>query len=275
VSFWGLTISIYLQVVQIIEEVSCTCAWADLTSVVTGSSDHIVRIWRVSREPTRRHVGTREIGINLILSHVMRIHSDEIVSIGVSRSWSVVVSGSRDGSAAIWDLNKGVYIRSIWHGTQPDSTVRLVAINESTVSHFQPEKIARIQTFSNCQGYIATCSKMMLCLHTINARPLATLDLSPSSFNSPIYSIAFHERDYSHLGIIATGASDGTITLRTWNAENTPEGEKAKWAFVTVRLMKVRTHCGDIPGRGPCITALKFIGFVSFSFVPAGCTLTR
>jgi hypothetical protein len=116
---------------------------------------------------------------------------------------------------------------------------------------------------------------MMLCLHTINARPLATLDLSPASFNSPIYSIAFHERDYSHLGIIATGASDGTITLRTWNADSTPEGERAKWEFVTVRSMKVRTHCGDVPGRGPCITALKFIGLVSLSSLLRGCALTR
>jgi WD40 repeat protein len=131
-------------VVQVIEEVSCTCAWADLTSVVTGSSDHIVRIWRVSREPTRWHVGAREAGINLILSHVMRIHGDEIVSIGVSRSWSVVVSGSKDGSAAMWDLNKGVYVRSIWHGTQPDATVHLVAVNESTVSRSRLGKIVLI-----------------------------------------------------------------------------------------------------------------------------------
>lgn len=48
------------------------------------------------------------------------------------------MSGARDGSAAVWDLNRGVYVRSIWHeeegaGAGMDG-VHLVAINESTVS---------------------------------------------------------------------------------------------------------------------------------------------
>lgn len=65
----------------------------------------------------------------------MRIHTDEVTCVVASRTWSLVVSGSKDGSAALWDLNRGVYVRSIWHGTPevPDP-VDLVTINESTVS---------------------------------------------------------------------------------------------------------------------------------------------
>jgi len=64
----------------------------------------------------------------------MRIHTDEVVCVAASRAWSLVVSGARDGSAAIWDLNRGMYVRSIWHGEGGESmTVNLVAINESTV----------------------------------------------------------------------------------------------------------------------------------------------
>ena len=98
-------------------------------------------------------------------------------------------------------------------------------------------------------------------MHTINGRHIATLDLTKTpSFSSvvpTITSMAFLEREYSHLGVLATGGPDGTITLRTWTADGTPEGEKAAWEFLTIRTMKVRM-VGQ--GRPPAITALKFLG---------------
>ena len=112
------------------------------------------------------------------------------------------------------------------------------------------------------QGYIASCSTAKLCLHTINARHITTLDLaSPPLYTTvaaPITSMAFHERDYSHLGVLATGASDGSITLRTWTADGTPEGEKAQWEFLTIRTMKIRAEKGA--QRPPSVTALKLLG---------------
>ena len=98
-------------------------------------------------------------------------------------------------------------------------------------------------------------------MHTINGRHIATLDLTKTpSFSSvvpTITSMAFLEREYSHLGVLATGGPDGTITLRTWTADGTPEGEKAAWEFLTIRTMKVRM-VGQ--GRPPAITVLKFLG---------------
>ncbi|KAJ7579061.1 beach-domain-containing protein [Mycena floridula] len=226
------------KVVQVVEGASCTCAaFADTDNLVTGSSDHIVRLWKLSRNSTSS-------SLNISLSHIMRVHTEQVICVTACRSWSLVVSGSDDGSAALWCLNRGMYIRSIWHETESGETspVHLVAVNEST-------------------GYVATCSRMKLCLHTINGRPMATLDLSstlsPSLIYPTISSLAFHEREYSHLGILATGGADGIITLWTWTTDGTPEGEKAQWKFVTVRSMKVRT-IGR--GRPPAITALKFLG---------------
>jgi len=72
-----------------------------------------------------------------------------------------------------------------------------------------------------------------------------------------ITSMAFHEREYSHLGVLATGGPDGSITLRTWTADGTPEGEKAQWEFLTIRTMKVRMVGHHRP---PAVTALKFLG---------------
>jgi WD40 repeat protein len=78
--------------------------------------------------------------LRLSLSHILRVHTSEVLCVTTSRTWSSIVSGSRDGSAALWDLNKGTYVRSIWHGnveegpTDDNYAVNLVAINESTVS---------------------------------------------------------------------------------------------------------------------------------------------
>ncbi|KAF8652783.1 hypothetical protein AX16_004175 [Volvariella volvacea WC 439] len=230
------------KVAQVVENAYPNCAaFADSNSLVTGSSDYTVRLWKIIRGNT----GHAHNSIRLHLSHIMRVHTDEVTCIATSRTWSIIVSGSKDGSAAIWDLNRGVYVRSIWHGTpeQPDP-VTLVAINEST-------------------GYIATCSKLTLRLHTINARPMAVLDLTktPSYSNlvPTITSMAFHEREYSHLGVLATGGPDGSITLRTWTADGTPEGAKAQWEFLTIRTMKVR-GTGRGVNRPPSVTSLRFLG---------------
>jgi hypothetical protein len=91
---------------------------------------------------------------------------------------------------------------------------------------------------------------------------MATLDLTSlpafSNLFSSITSLAFHEREYSRLGILATGGPDGTITLRTWTTDGTPIGEKARWQFITMKTLKVRTP--EKGGMAPCVTALRFIG---------------
>lgn len=102
---------------------------------------------------------------------------------------------------------------------------------------------------------------------------MATLDLLTSSplLPSPISSLAFLEREYSHIGVLATGGPDGAITLRTWNTDNTPPGQRAEWEFVTMRIMRVRTHTpGNGSAKPPCVTSLKFIGYaVFFVMIPS------
>ncbi|KAJ3818015.1 beach-domain-containing protein [Lentinula raphanica] len=244
-----IRVSVDSKVVQIIEGSLCSCAaFADANVLVTGSSDWSVRIWRLSRGGGGSGgVGGGGTPLSISQAHIMRIHTDEVVSVAACRAWSVIVSGSRDGSAALWDLNRAVYVRSIWHDKRGGemAMVSLIDINEST-------------------GYIATCSHQKLCLHTINARPIAVLDLTTlpnyTALRPPITSMAFHEREYSHLGVLATGGSDGIITLRTWSVDNTPEGEKARWEFVTLRAMKVRAPVGRGIAPSPAVTALKFLG---------------
>jgi len=59
--------------------------------------------------------------------------------------------------------------------------------------------------------------------------------------------------------VIATAGPDGTIALRTWNADDTPAEGKAEWKFRTLRELIVR-RAGAGRGRDIQITGLKFIG---------------
>jgi hypothetical protein len=92
---------------------------------------------------------------------------------------------------------------------------------------------------------------------------MATLDLTMTpSFSRlvpTITALAFHEREYSYRGVLATGGPDGSITLRTWTTDGTPENEKAHWEFSTIRTMKARV-VGRGVARPPSITSLKFLG---------------
>lgn len=176
-SFFCSLYTYSLQVVQVIENAFCNCAtFADSSSLVTGSSDYTVRLWKV----TRGSIGTPLSSMRITLSHIMRIHTDEVNCVAASRTWSVAISGSKDGSAALWDLNRGVYIRSIWHGDQGEMTaVDLVAINESTVS--------RIFFTHVVQSHFAPgvyCD--LLTLEIVSAHNQRTADGHVGSISNPI-----------------------------------------------------------------------------------------
>jgi WD40 repeat protein len=131
-----IPVTTHSQVVQVIEAAYCTCAtFADSNNLATGSSDHTVRLWHVNRGNQNGLNNAKDGSTSITLSHIMRVHTEEVLCVAASRAWSIVVSGSKDGSAALWDLNRGVYVRSIWHGEGNDSSaVHLAVINESTVS---------------------------------------------------------------------------------------------------------------------------------------------
>jgi len=224
------------KTVQVVEDMPCLCAaFVDSDNFVTGLWDYTVRMWKLTRKDSVVRMEER---------HIMRAHAGRVLCVAVCRPWAIIVSGSEDGTAVIWDLNRATYVRSLRH-TSPsgdeaweDTAVRLVAINSST-------------------GYIATYSKTYLCLHTVNGRLMVKMDLtSVQPSEGLITSMAFQEREYSRLGVLATGTNHGTINLRTWTwAKDDPES--GNWDFKTLRTLKCRP---DVDKRTPKITALAFVG---------------
>src|SRR5258708_4689842 len=191
-----------MQLVQIVESIPLTCAFfCDSEVLVSGTSDNMVTIWRIHRSSSSSP--------KLKLSHLMRGHGSAVLCIDASRPWSLIVSGSEDGTAIFWDLNRAQYVRTIRH----DRPVHSCAINGITVS---PSVInneqARIQTGCYFQGDVVTCSIDRLSIHTINGGHITTLRLG---VHERITSLAFHERETSQIGILAAVSSHGTITLQT------------------------------------------------------------
>ncbi len=116
------------------EYVSCQCvAFVDADAFVSGSGDCMVRLWRLSR---------KDGSTKMSQTNLLRAHSGPVVCVAACRAWSIIVSGSEDGSVAIWDLNRAIYVRSIWHDrANGNCAIRSVAINEATARHLDREFI--------------------------------------------------------------------------------------------------------------------------------------
>ena len=60
-------------------------------------------------------------------------HSDAVTCLAASSAYSLLVSGSRDRTAIIWDLARHSYVRQLVPHQAP---LAALAINEQTVSNF-------------------------------------------------------------------------------------------------------------------------------------------
>jgi hypothetical protein len=129
------------------------------------------------------------------------------------------------------------------------------------------------------QGDIVTCSINRVSVYTINGHHIASLRLSASE---PIFSMALHERETSLIPILACGSTNGTVTLRTWNADESmattggggKEEKNARWKVTGVRVLKLRKETRD-EGWVPGVSALRFVGCVPFCPLAPGSASVR
>ena len=105
----------------------------------------MVRQWSITR---------RDGATKVTQTHLLRAHSGVVLCVATCRSWSLIVSGSEDGTVALWDLNRSVYVRSIRHEINAakggignkGNAVYAVAVNASTVSAFDFLIVVKILT---------------------------------------------------------------------------------------------------------------------------------
>jgi len=110
--------------------------------------------------------------------------SAAVLCVVASTSYSIVVSGSEDCTAAVWDLNRGEYVRSLRGHA---SAVQQVAVDGGS-------------------GLIATAAGPEVRLWSINGDLLSRISTN-ASLSEPVASLAFFAREWHEgkLALLLTG----------------------------------------------------------------------
>nr|XP_018917180.1 PREDICTED: lysosomal-trafficking regulator [Bemisia tabaci] len=129
-------------------------------------------------------------------------HAGPVLSLSVNRAFSIVLSGSADGSAIIWDLNKLTYVRSVPAINLP---INLVSVSS---------------TLGDIVTVGSETDNSILRLHSINVTLIGSLTTTPK-----ITSVCFSTAPEGlSVNVIATGMENGTVKLwSTWDLS--PVGE--------------------------------------------------
>eukprot|EP00062_Callorhinchus_milii_P018807 gi/632972759/ref/XP_007902817.1/ PREDICTED: WD repeat- and FYVE domain-containing protein 4 [Callorhinchus milii] len=172
----------------------CLCATCpDPTTILTGGTNTVVCVWEI---PSVKDKVKR-----LRLMEVLYGHTEAVTCLAASPAYHVAVSGSRDRTCIVWDLN------TLRYNTQlpgHEGPLCAVAINNST-------------------GDIASCTGTSLHLWSINGQPLASICPGQEPV-AEIRCLCFTElNEWDPRNVIVTGCVDGV--LRLWRTEygKTPE----------------------------------------------------
>lgn len=163
------------------------CACPNARTVVTAGTSSVVTVWEADLR--RKSFAVR---------HSLHGHTDAVTCLAASSAYNVIVSGSRDGTAIVWDMSRFVFVRQLRDHV---GLVAAVSINELT-------------------GEIATCSATWLHVWSANGVPLATVNTSIGSADrmQQILCVAFSAtREWDQQNVVITGSTDGVV--RMWSME--------------------------------------------------------
>ena len=163
----------------------CCCS-PDSKIVITGGTSTVVNVWELGKSKLRKlHLKARLYG-----------HTDTVTCMSVSNAYHMLVSGSRDRSCIVWDINRCKFVRQL---PNHYSAVSAICINELT-------------------GDIASASGTFLYLWNINGELLASVNTIALSRNQVILTICMSQiNEWDKNNVILTGGTDGVV--RMWSLD--------------------------------------------------------
>ncbi|KAL4641072.1 WD repeat- and FYVE domain-containing protein 4 isoform X1 [Arapaima gigas] len=157
------------------------------TTIVTAGTSTVVCVWDVLVNKDKLK--------NMKIKQVLYGHTDAVTCLAASEAHSIIVSGSRDQTCILWDLEDLSYITQLpGHGTALTS----LAINDLT-------------------GEIASCAGALLYLWTMKGQLLSWIDTSCGSEGNILCCCFSQRHEWDSRNFIVTGCADGIV--RIWKTE--------------------------------------------------------
>ncbi|EGG15238.1 BEACH domain-containing protein [Cavenderia fasciculata] len=213
---------------------------------VTGGTSGTIKVWkRCNSDGT---VMTRkERGDNLSLWSQLYGHTHSILCITVSQEFSTIISGSKDHTCIIWDLNRLTYVRSLQH----EYPVTCVQVSPTT------NYIVTVAT--NVTG-----ENGILRLWNPNGELLASRKIQNDKINCMTFSTAFEGVVQN---FIVTGMESGALilwdstTLTKIRTLQSSTNNKAPITAISVSKDHTQLISGDANGLLECWSTKLFDGY--------------
>ncbi|KAK6633574.1 hypothetical protein RUM44_004181 [Polyplax serrata] len=174
------------------EIVCCTCPSNRL--IVTAGTSTVVTICELNKK-------------TLSIKQCLYGHSDAVTCLTSSPAYNVIISGSRDQTAIVWDLSRMIFVRQLTGHSAP---LAAVAVNDLT-------------------GDIATCAGTWLHLWSINGDELACVNtcVARADRMQQILCVAFSTaNEWDPQNVVITGSSDGVVRMWSLDYVQVPTDEK-------------------------------------------------
>ncbi|PWN30860.1 beach-domain-containing protein [Jaminaea rosea] len=215
------------------------------STVAVGCKDGLVLLWKVDaakKELSMIGAGGSGAGSNAAggglqqAAGVLRGHKAQVNCIAASQNWRIAISGSDDGTAIVWDTNRGAYIRTL-AGSQPGSAPVLHAAideEEGFIATYAGPSVTSAADNNGSEGELR--------LWTVNGELLAQYD-GVTSAAGPVTALAFLSSPTpasgGRLAVVLTGHPQGKVVA--WSCDHASSSASVKgpkWRLVPYHIFE-------------------------------------
>ncbi|XP_053559369.1 WD repeat and FYVE domain-containing protein 3 isoform X2 [Bombina bombina] len=155
--------------------------------VITGGTSTVICVWEMGT--------SKEKAKTLTLKQALIGHTDTVTCLTASLAYHIVVSGSRDRTCIIWDLNKLAFVTQLRGHRAP---VSALCINELT-------------------GDIVSCAGTYIHVWSINGNPIVSVNTFTGRSQQILCCCLSEMNEWDTQNVFVTGHSDGVV--RFWRME--------------------------------------------------------
>ncbi|KAB1282507.1 WD repeat and FYVE domain-containing protein 3 [Camelus dromedarius] len=152
--------------------------------VITGGTSTVVCVWEMGT--------SKEKAKTLTLKQALLGHTDTVTCATASLAYHIIVSGSRDRTCIIWDLNKLSFLTQLRGHRAP---VSALCINELT-------------------GDIVSCAGTYIHVWSINGNPVVSVNTFTGRSQQIVCCCVSEMNEWDTQNVIVTGHSDGVVRNR-------------------------------------------------------------